>query len=602
MSSPERPDDLLVVDQVRVNAGSVRILDTVDLSVRRGEIHAILGPHGSGKSTLLKVIAGIQQPTAGRILFEGKEIRRHSPERATKLGIEAVLGESSLYPGLNICQTIALAHHPKRPFFNQSKTLRRLVADVLRELSPTLDPDRPIRSFDAVEQQLLQFARAVCFPVKLLLIDELSMRLPPQELDRVRYILTVLSHRGTTVLYATHNMEEVFHFASRVTVVRNRRVVETVEVADVDKIQLVQRAYWLNASRDELTRSNFELFYLKSFYEGIFNGIPFPILVTDTRGNAVMVNTQFRAMARIGNGQIVQRSVGEVLPSAPGEMERVLSLASRGESTTVRVLGNDSEGGSAHELRAYPLQDEDSAFIGVLFSVMEPFAASSERTAETNEQGRLVGARLAHEIRNPLGIILNYLTLIRNEESVQKIRENARNVETEVKRIKFVAEELLGERRSAVEPVASVQAVVKGVAEFVRPTVVALGVRIEVSVQSELRLGLSEELLRQVILNLVINALDAMPLGGVLTIADAFRDGDRTYALSVGDTGTGIPPRLREKIFEPFFTTKSGTGHQGLGLAISKDIISRVGGWFEVQSTPGKSTVVSTVFPSALLK
>ncbi|HTY46341.1 MAG TPA: ATP-binding protein [Methanomassiliicoccales archaeon] len=601
MTSPETPDDLLVVDQVRVNEGPVQILDAVDLKVRRGEIHVILGPHGSGKSTLLKVIAGIQRPSGGTLLFQGKELRRHSPERATKLGIEAVLGESTLYPNLTICQIIALVHQPRRFLFNDSKTLHRLVADVLRELSPTLNPDVPIRSYGAVDQQLMQFAKAVCFPVKLLLVDELSMRLPPRELERVRYLLTVLSQRGTTILYATHNMEEVFNFASRVTVVRNRKVVDTAEVADIDRIQLVQRAYWLNASRDELTRSNFELFYLKSFYEGIFNSIPFPVLVTDTRGNVVLINSRFREVKRFADGPVTQRSVGELLAPSD-EMERVLDRARRGDSTTISVAFTGSSGLSPRqEVQAHPLQDEDSSFIGVLFIGSELSPGSTNLAPSvTNDQGRLVGARLAHEIRNPLGIILNYLTLIRTEESIQKIRENARNVETEVRRIKSVAEEIFGGRHMADDVLASVRAVVNEVAEFVRPTAVALGVRIELAIHSAVNLRITEELLKQVILNLVINSLDAMSSGGVLTIVDAFRD--RTYVLSVGDTGTGIPVELHEKIFDPFFTTKSDPGHQGLGLAISKDIISRIGGWFDVQSTPGTSTVVSINFPWALTR
>jgi signal transduction histidine kinase len=216
---------------------------------------------------------------------------------------------------------------------------------------------------------------------------------------------------------------------------------------------------------------------------------------------------------------------------------------------------------------------------------------------DSYQQNRRAIWEIVHEINNPLGIMLNYLTLIRSSSSIGEIHANAEVMGRELKRVRRIFSRLAGSGPDArrQECRARLRDVVEEVLTLLKLNMNER-VSLALSMEDDICVPLEPDLLKQVILNLVLNAIEAMPDGGALAIRQGCltRDGVQFATLTVHDTGIGIPPENLQRVFDPFFTTKSDDEARGLGLSLSKDIVSKAGGSIEVKSEPGGTSF--TVF------
>ena len=254
------------------------------------------------------------------------------------------------------------------------------------------------------------------------------------------------------------------------------------------------------------------------------------------------------------------------------------------------------------DLHVFPILDEDQSFIGTIYllDVQESrgvFAAQMD-LFDNDQQNRRTIWEIVHEINNPLGIMLNYLTLIRSSSSLEEIHSNAEVMGRELKRVRRIFSRLAGSGAGA--PPGSRHASLRDTVEEVLSLLkLNLDERISLSISAEddFVVPIEQDLLKQVILNIVLNGIEAMPDGGSLSITAGLRRPGRrrgTRRLTCATRGSGIPPENLDRIFEPFFTTKSDSEARGLGLSLSKDILSQVGGFIDVASAASGTTF--TVF------
>ncbi len=245
------------------------------------------------------------------------------------------------------------------------------------------------------------------------------------------------------------------------------------------------------------------------------------------------------------------------------------------------------------DLHVFPILDEDQSFIGTIY-MLDVQSSRGVLTAQmemfdNHQQNRRTIWEIVHEINNPLGIMLNYLTLIRSSSSIEEIHSSAEIMGGELKRVRRIISKVAGNGTETPrgEPRASLRETLEEVLSLLK---LNLNERIGLTVNAEkdFQVPIEPDLLKQVILNIVLNGIEAMPDGGRLAISGdcAARAGTGYATLAVRDTGIGIPPENMDRIFEPFFTTKSDNEARGLGLSLSKDIVSRVGGMIEVASSP----------------
>ena len=201
--------------------GSFTANDRVDLEIRAGEIHALLGENGAGKSTLMKILYGLLEPTEGVVTHRGEAVRLRNPEAARRLGIGMVFQHFSLCENLTVAENIALV---------MERGLRRgTLAERIAALGATyglhLEPDRPVWSLSAGERQRIEIVRCLLQEPKLLILDEPTSVLTPGEAELLFTVLERLRAEGRALLYISHRLEEVRRLCARATILRGGRVV-----------------------------------------------------------------------------------------------------------------------------------------------------------------------------------------------------------------------------------------------------------------------------------------------------------------------------------------------------------------------------------------
>ena len=596
MISPEASESILRLHQLSTTIDEGVALKNITLSIARGEIHAVVGGQGSGKSTLVKVIAGLLRGRGDNFFFDGRLIDRHSAGNAMRLGILTLHQEPSLLPGLSAVENVFMNREVRKfLFFNDWRRMREQLAAALQSIQLVIDMERPIRFLDGPLQQFVEFAKLACFPSRLVVVDEPASRIRPEDVEKLQYLLTVLRQNGTTVLYVTNSTEEVFHFASRVTVIDHGEIIETAEISNIDKKQLVQLTYASLFSRKTLERSNLELFYLNNLNKNIINNIPIPVIVADSQGSIILANRCFENIACVSQSKLLNTDITTFLKLTADQSEGLHRDIDHRKRHELRGWPLVTETGAVPvDLHVFPILDEDQSFIGTIYllDVQESrgaFAAQME-LFDNYQQNRRTIWEVVHEINNPLGIMLNYLTLIMSSSSIQEIHSNAEIMGRELKRIRRIFSRFAGTSTEVrrQEPAARLKDTVGEVVALLR---LNLNNQIEltISVDADSMVAIEPDLLKQVILNIVLNGVEAMPEGGTLSILEgsSVRKEIRYATLTVRDTGIGIPFENLGLIFDPFFTTKSDSDTRGLGLSLSKDILSQVGGFIEVESTAG---------------
>ena len=204
--------------------GDLLANDAIDLSLAPGEIHALLGENGAGKSTLVKILYGVIEPSAGEILWEGRPVTIASPVEARKLGIGMVFQHFSLFEEMTVAENVAVAL-PERPF----EAVRKELAEVSTGWGLALEPDRAVWTLSAGERQRIEIVRCLLQKPRLVVLDEPTSVLTPQESERLFETLTRLSAEGTAILYISHKLEEVRRICRAATILRGGKVVATLD-------------------------------------------------------------------------------------------------------------------------------------------------------------------------------------------------------------------------------------------------------------------------------------------------------------------------------------------------------------------------------------
>ncbi|AWT46409.1 MULTISPECIES: sugar ABC transporter ATP-binding protein [Streptomyces] len=221
------PPPLLSMSGITKSFPGVRALDGVDLDVQAGEVHCLLGQNGAGKSTLIKVLAGAHQPDTGTIRWRGEEVVLRSPIAAMRLGIATIYQELDLVEHLSVAENVHLGHEPTAAgFVVRRRTAKASTAALLKRLGhPEIDPGRLVGDLSAAQQQIVSMARALSHDVRLIVMDEPSAALDPDEVDNLFRIVGDLTADGVAVVYISHRLEEIRRIGDRVTVLKDGRAV-----------------------------------------------------------------------------------------------------------------------------------------------------------------------------------------------------------------------------------------------------------------------------------------------------------------------------------------------------------------------------------------
>lgn len=224
---------------VRKSFGGVHALKGIDLVVPGGTVIGLAGENGAGKSTLLKVLSGIYTPDAGEVLYDGVVQVNPVPATARSAGITAVAQELSLFEHLSVGENILAGQEPMKGPFVSTKARERMAADVLDQVGSTVSVFDMVRDLEFAERQLVEIAKALVSQPRVLILDEPTSGLRESEVGRLLALIKTLKARGTSVVFITHRLSEMFEVCDRFTVLKDGESVASLTASEVDADTLV---------------------------------------------------------------------------------------------------------------------------------------------------------------------------------------------------------------------------------------------------------------------------------------------------------------------------------------------------------------------------
>lgn len=218
----------------------VRALDGVDFTLRAGEVHVLFGENGAGKSTLISILAGVHPPTSGQFRLNGQSVRFASVEAARRAGVGAVFQEFSLVPTMSVAANIFLGNEPLAGPFVDHGFARREARKLFADLGFSIDPRAPVASLSRAQQQMVEIAKAFHANARILILDEPTASLTERETALLFRFIAEAKARGVGIVYISHRMHEFAAIADRITVLRDGRLVGTVEAATASDASLIE--------------------------------------------------------------------------------------------------------------------------------------------------------------------------------------------------------------------------------------------------------------------------------------------------------------------------------------------------------------------------
>jgi len=366
--------------------------DHIDFDLRDGEVHALLGENGAGKSTLMNIVYGLYHPDEGEIRVNGEAVRIHSPRDAIARGIGMVHQHFMLIPVMTVAENIVLGQEPtKAGDLLDYAAARRRVSDLSRQFGFTINPDVTVENISVGQQQRVEILKALYREADILILDEPTAVLTPQEAKELFEILRTLTREGLSIIFISHKLNEVLEIADRITVLRRGKKVDTVPRAGATEEGLarmmVGREVLLRVEKTPATPGEpllaiEDLHVQSELGLGAVNGVSFDV----RRGEIV-------GLAGVdGNGQ--------------SELVEALSGLRKVEAGTVRLEGRDVTGASAHTVLDSGLghipEDRQRRGLVLNFSLAENLALHDYDSEPNSRFGWLFPRRLVQRARGIL--------------------------------------------------------------------------------------------------------------------------------------------------------------------------------------------------------
>ena len=250
--------DIVELQNATKTFGGLAAIQDVNFTLRKGEIHALLGENGAGKSTLTKIMAGVYKLTSGKLLIDGKQVNFSSPAEALAAGIVMVFQETNLVPAMTVAQNIYLG---EEKMFNRLRGLHIQARQFLVGMGFQVDPTAQVSTLGAAHKQMVEIARAVHHKARVIIFDEPTATLTPEEKRHFFNLVDRLVESGVGIVFITHALEEAVASANRITVMRDGEVVATGDASEFTRSSLVQHMVGrtltetLHGSKQRLARS-----------------------------------------------------------------------------------------------------------------------------------------------------------------------------------------------------------------------------------------------------------------------------------------------------------------------------------------------------------
>ena len=232
---------LLEMKNITKAFGALVANDAISITLNRGEILGLLGENGAGKSTLMKILYGLYSRDEGEILVEGKEVKISSPQEAVNLGIGMVHQELVLVPNITVADNIVLGAETGNPLFYDKKRAAAAVREISQKFSLVVDPEKKVADLSVGFRQRVEILKALYRNARVLILDEPTAVLTPQEVTELFRVLRNFVDKGLSIIFITHKLGEVLKVCDRITILRDGKMMDTVEAKTTTKAELAKK-------------------------------------------------------------------------------------------------------------------------------------------------------------------------------------------------------------------------------------------------------------------------------------------------------------------------------------------------------------------------
>jgi len=265
---------ILELKNIGKTFSGVNVLRDVNLQLKKGEVHVLLGENGAGKSTLIKIISGYHAPDkGGEIYVEGERKEFAGPKQPKDAGIHTIYQELTLCKDMTVAENIVIDKQEQfKGFVLKGKEFRKIAADVLQKLGSDISPDEMVRNLSVAQQQLVEIAKAISANAKVIIMDEPTASISQKDSARLLEIVKQLRDEGVTVIYISHRLAEISQIADRITVLRDGSQIETLEAEKVTEQQLISLMVGREI-KDAYTKAEVELGEVVLKVEGLCSDV-----------------------------------------------------------------------------------------------------------------------------------------------------------------------------------------------------------------------------------------------------------------------------------------------------------------------------------------
>ena len=272
----------LRVENIEKSFPGVKALDNIDFSVKKGTVHVLCGENGAGKSTLMKIINGVYTPDSGNIFIDGEKVRISNPIKARELGISMIFQELNYIPEMSVEESLFLGRLPLNKFKKVDwKLIRKMTIELLEREGLSYSPSTQMKDLSVSDIQMLEILKAIFYKAEIIIMDEPTSAITQKEVDFLFKKIEELKERGTSIIYISHKMDEIFRIADEITILRDGNVVETrlKENITMDQVitMMVGRELTDEYPKEELKTENKILEVTGLSSPGKFNNIDFHV-------------------------------------------------------------------------------------------------------------------------------------------------------------------------------------------------------------------------------------------------------------------------------------------------------------------------------------
>lgn len=233
-------DDYITIRGITKSFYNIKALDNVSFSIKKGEIHAIVGENGAGKSTLMKILSGVYSKDAGEILIDGKRVDIPSPHHAQRLGIATIFQELNLIKDMSVAENIFIGKEPRKGPFIDFKIMIEKTNEIFERIGFNINPYQIVKNLGIAEQQIVEIAKALSLNAKILIMDEPTAVLTDKEIEKLFSLMKSLKNSGVTILYISHRLKEITAICDRVTVLRDGKYIATRDIKETEERDIVK--------------------------------------------------------------------------------------------------------------------------------------------------------------------------------------------------------------------------------------------------------------------------------------------------------------------------------------------------------------------------